>query len=129
MIGLVVTLGIGLGIYYFFLRSAAPGAGNAPITQEISTTGVEMDLNAIAQAERTHFASAGSYATLDQLVSGGDLTMTRSGRDGYTYTVDASASGFTATAKWAPQSGEQMAAKLHYPTISIDQTMQMHRGN
>ncbi|HET9402557.1 MAG TPA: hypothetical protein VFO34_16550 [Candidatus Acidoferrales bacterium] len=129
MISLVVTLGIGLGIYYFFLHGAAPGQGNQPITQEISTTGVEMDLNAIAQAERAHFASAGSYASLDQLISNGDLTMTRSGRDGYTYSVETTDSGFTAVAKWKPQSGEQMAAGLHYPTISVDQTMQMHRGD
>lgn len=129
MVGMVLTLGLGLGIYYFYLRSATPGTGNGPITQEISTTGVEMDLNAIAQAERTHFASAGSYVTLEQLVSGGDLTMTRSGRDGYTYTVETTSTGFTATATWKPQSGEQMAAGLHYPTISVDQTMQMHRGN
>ena len=129
MISLVVTLGLGLGIYYFFLRGAAPGQGNQPITQEINVTGVEMDLNAIAQAERTHFASAGSYASLDQLISNGDLTMTRSGRDGYTYSVETTDSGFTAVAKWKPQSGEQMAAGLRYPTISVDQTMQMHRGD
>ena len=128
MISLVLTLGIGLGIYYFFLRSAAPGQGNKPITQEINVTGVEMDLNAIAQAERAHFATAGSYAALDQLVSSGDLTMTRSGRDGYAYSVELTSTGFAATAKWTPQSGEQVSAGLHYPTITVDQTMQMHRG-
>ena len=43
-------------------------------TQAISTTGVEMDLNGIAQAERMYFAQNGSYATLDQLASSGTST-------------------------------------------------------
>ena len=47
------------------------------VTQAISTTGVEMDLNAIAQAERQYFAQNGSYASLDQLVSSGSMNINR----------------------------------------------------
>src|ERR1700720_2237159 len=77
MIGLLFTAVIAVGIYYFYLKQAAPAPGMVA-TQAISTTGVEMDLNAIAQSERMYFAQNGSYADLGQLTSSGALTMARS---------------------------------------------------
>ena len=126
MLGLLFTAVIAMGIYYFYLKQAAPGPGMLA-TQAISTTGVEMDLNAIAQAERTYFAQNGSYADLDQLTSSGALTMARSGRDGYTYSIETAGNGFTVTARHADGSATNGVAPLHYPTLSIDQTMQMHQ--
>src|SRR3954451_20623786 len=93
---LVVAL-IALGGYSVYLKQAVPGVDTSKghiITQAISTTGVEMDLNAIAQAERQYFAQNGAYASLDQLTSSGTMNFAGSGRDGYTYSVDASTSGF-----------------------------------
>lgn len=124
LLGLVLTMAIGLGVYYVYLKQATP-AGGVVATQSISLTGVQMDLNAIAQAERGYFAQNGAYGSMDQLVSSGSLTMARTGRDGYTYSVDASATGFTATAKWAPQTSDQET--LHYPTFVVDQTYQFHQ--
>lgn len=124
LLGLIFSMAIGLGVYYMYIKQATP-AGSAVATQAISTTGVEMDLNAIAQAERGYYAQNGTYGTLDQLTSSGALTMTRTGRDGYTYTVDTSAAGFTATAKWAPMTSAQTV--LHYPTFSVDQTNEIHQ--
>ncbi|MGH9592800.1 MAG: hypothetical protein ACRD5L_06890, partial [Bryobacteraceae bacterium] len=115
-----------LGSYYFYFKTAVPGGAGTLPTQEISITGVEMDLNAIAQAERAYDAQNGTYATLDQLTSSGTLTMTRTSRDGYTYSVEVTPTGFSAIATWKPSAPEQV--RLHYPTISVDQTMQMHRG-
>src|ERR1700720_4110646 len=66
MLGLLFAAVIAMGIYYFYLKQAAPGPGMLA-TQAISTTGVEMDLNAIAQSERMYFAQNGSYADLGQL--------------------------------------------------------------
>ncbi len=102
LVSLLVAMAIGLGIYYIFLKQASPAGGGTP-TQVISTTRVEMDLSTIANAERSYYAQNSSYGTMDQLVSGGELPIPLSGRDGYTYTMDASSSGFTVTAKWAPQ--------------------------
>ena len=123
---LVVAL-IALGACYYFLKRASP-AGTLP-TQAITSTGVEMDLNAIAQAERSYYAQNGSYASLDQLTSSDSLTMSRTERDGYTYTVETSPGAFTATARHAaappPAGGGQ---SLHYPEISVDQSMQIHQG-
>jgi hypothetical protein len=124
LIGLVVTLGIGMFVYYTYLKQASP-AGGVVATQAISTTRVEMDLSSIAQAERSYYAQNSTYGTMDQLVSGGELPIVLSGRDGYTYTMDAGASGFTVTAKWSPQTAEQQT--LHAPTIVVDQTNQVHQ--
>jgi hypothetical protein len=123
-VSLLLSAAIGMGVYYMYLKQATP-TGGATAIQSISTTGVQMDLNAIAQAERGYFAQNGSYGSMDQLVSSGSLTMARTGRDGYTYTVDASATGFTATAKWTPQTSAQEV--LHYPTFVVDQTNQVHQ--
>jgi xanthosine utilization system XapX-like protein len=126
MLGLLFAAVIAVGIYYYYLKQAAPAPGMVA-TQSITTTGVEMDLNAIAQAERVYFAQNGSYADLDQLTSSGALTMTRSGRDGYTYSIEAAGSGFTVTARHADSPAINGAAPLHYPALSIDQSMQIHQ--
>lgn len=126
MLGLLFTALIAVGIYYFYLKQAAPAPGMVA-TQAISTTGVEMDLNAIAQSERTYFAQNGSYADLDQLTSSGALTMARSGRDGYTYSIETSGNGFTVTARHADSPVTNGAPPLHYPELSIDQAMQMRQ--
>jgi hypothetical protein len=125
-LSLIATAAICIGGYYYFLKQTVPSGTNAPITSAIQTTGVEMDLNAIAQAERTYYTSNGVYATFEQLVSSGDLTMTKPGRDDYTYTVDANGNGFTVTAKWTPP--PNAPATLHYPTMIVDQTMQVRQA-
>jgi hypothetical protein len=126
LIGLLLAAAIGIGVYYYYVKQAAPAPGMA-VTQSITTTGVEMDLNAIAQAERTYFAQNGSYADLEQLTSSGALTMARSGRDGYTYSIETSGNGFTASARHSDSPAVSGVAPLHYPAISIDQNMQMHQ--
>ena len=128
---LIVAL-IALGGYSLYLKTAAPGTGNGQIiTQSISTTGVEMDLNAIAQAERQYFAQNGSYASLDQLASSGTMNISAGGRDGYSYSVDASSSGFvvTATHPDIPAGVIQGSAAIHYPTVTVDQSMQIHQSD
>lgn len=126
MVGLLLAALVALGIYYVYLKQAAPAPGMVA-TQAISTVGVEMDLNAIAQAERTYFAQNGSYADLNQLTSSGALTMARSERDGYAYSIETSGSGFTVTARHADSPAVSGAPPLHYPALSIDQTMQLHQ--
>ncbi len=128
---LVVAL-IALGSYSYYLKQAAPASGkNTIVTQAISTTGVEMDLNAIAQGERMYFAQNGNYASLDQLVSSGTMNIPTTGRDGYTYTVEASSDGFTATASHPdiPAGVIQGSSAIHYPTISVDQSMQVRQSD
>lgn len=120
LVALLVTLVIGYLIYRSFITQQLPkeDGGGSPVSA-ISATGVKNDLIAIAQAERAWFAEHGSYASLSELTSSGALTMTRSGRDGYTYSVDTQAGGFTVTARYSgpitpPPSG-----------FLIDQSMQV----
>jgi hypothetical protein len=126
MLGLLFAAAIALGVYYYYMKQAAPAPGMVA-TQAITTTGVEMDLNAIAQAERTYYAQNGSYADLDQLTSSGALTMTRSGRDGYTYSVETSGGGFVVSARHPESPAVAGVPPLRYPALSIDQNMQIHQ--
>ena len=120
LIGLLFAAAIAIGIYYYYVKQAAPAPGMT-VTQSITTTGVEMDLNAIAHAERDYFAQNGSYADL------GQLAPARTGRDGYTYSIETSGNGFTVKAQHDASPAASGAAAVHYPALSIDQTMQLHQ--
>ena len=116
LIALIVAFAIAFGIYYFYLRQVqTTGGGNNP-AQAITTTGVKNDLNAIAQAEHLYFSQTGVYVPLDRLIESGALETTPRVRDGYAYTVDVSASGFTVTAR---------SSRPGYPAFAVDQSMQI----
>ncbi len=118
---LLVALALVFGIYFlYFKRSQVANHGRSPV-QTISVTGVQNDLLAIAQAERVYFVEHGAYGSLDELASSAALSIPRAGRDGYTYAIETSASGFTVTARFTGQPGS------HYPTITVDQTMQVRQ--
>jgi len=105
-------------VYLSRVVKEGPDGSSVP-TQAISLTGVKNDLNAIAQAERRWFAEKGSYASLEELISSGALSMTRPERDGYTYTIEVTSNGFTVTARHPATPG------LAWPVLSIDQTMEI----
>ena len=131
-VSILVAMAISLYVYYFFLKRDAPDQNsNTVVTQEISTTAVEMDLNTIAQSERMYYVQNGSYASMEQLASSGTMNVNRDGRDGYSYSLEASGSGFTVTATHPdiPAGVVAKAGPLHYPVLSIDQNMQLQRGN
>jgi hypothetical protein len=130
LISLLVVAAIGMGLYMYTLKQAAPAPGMVA-TQAISLTGVQNDLMAIAQAERMYYAQNGSYADLETLASNGTMNITRTSRDGYTYSVEPSGNGFTATARYTapPLEIPKGVDPPHFPTISIDQTMEIHQSN
>src|SRR3954467_15883748 len=95
LVSVLLTLGILFGIYYFYLKQMpVTDKGTAP-TQAISLTGVRSDLLQIAQSERTFTTHNGHCASLDELVSSNTMTMSRSGREGDSYSVDCAGSNFT----------------------------------
>ncbi len=130
MIGLLVTAALGVGIYLYTLKQASPAPGMV-ITQAISTTGVQNDLIGIAQAERMYFTQNSTYADLATLASTGTMNIAHTGRDGYTYTAETSASGFTVTARYTapPPEMPKGVDPPHFPTYTIDQTMEVHQGD
>lgn len=111
------------GIYLFYSHQMpATDAGTAP-TQAISLTGVRMDLNSIAQAERTYIASNGHCASLDELSSSGTANFARTGRDGYTYEVRCGdGNEFAVTAHHASPFTDP---GVRYPILAVDQNMQI----
>jgi Type IV minor pilin ComP, DNA uptake sequence receptor len=128
LVGLLVTAAIGLGIYMYTLKQAAPGPGMA-VTQNISLVGVKTDLAAIAQAERMYYTQNGSYADLPTLSSTGTMNITRTSRDGYTYSAEPSGNTFTVTATYTapPVDNPADVTPPHFPTFTIDQTMEVHQ--
>ncbi len=111
-----------LAIGYFVFQSQltkGPGGG-APPQQQIDVVGVSADLQAIAQAERYYLANHGAYASLDQLQQEGSITFSGVNRRGYNYVADVGdGQHFKITA--TPLD----AAKRGWPTLSIDETMQI----
>jgi type IV minor pilin ComP (DNA uptake receptor) len=122
LIGLLAVALIGGAIYWMALTKtqSATGTSGTP-AQTISTVGVENDLLAIAQAERMYQAEHGSYASLEELNSSGALSAQKTGRGGYAYSVDVSASGFTAKATC------DSSASASCANFAVDQTMQVHQ--
>lgn len=123
---LVVALLAG-GIYYFYVRRMPTVAEGTAATQAISLTGVQSDLLSIAQAERMYMVQNGNCGSMGELVSSGALAVSKPGRDGYTYSVECSGSNFSVTASHAPvPAGVQ---GVRYPTMTIDQTMQVRQND
>jgi hypothetical protein len=120
MLGLLVVAVIALLTYkYYFSNMSAAGNGAATPMQMIDMVGVKNDLLSIAQAERVYLTDHSSYASLDELVSSGALTMEKTGRDGYTYDAQPSDSTFRVIAHCPA------ATNPGCTSFVIDQTMQI----
>jgi hypothetical protein len=126
LLGLLAVAAIAGGFYFYTLQKMpSTDAGTAP-TQAISLTGVRGDLLQIAQAERTYVVTNGRCAPLNELVDSAALSMARSERDGYQYSVECSNLEFNAIARHSAPSTDP---GVRYPTLAIDQNMQVHELN
>ena len=130
LVGILITAAVSLGIYMYTLKQAAPAPGMV-VTQIPSLVGVKNDLISIAQAERMYYTDKGSYADLQTLNSSGVMSMMRTSRDGYTYSIVTTADSFTATATYTPPPVDNPGhvTPPHFPTYSIDQTMEVHQDD
>jgi hypothetical protein len=120
--GLLVVALIAALTYKFYFQKSPTVSGTETPQQTINVVGVKSDLLAIGQAERLYQAQHGSYGSIDDLVSSGAMSFRQSGRDGYTYDVNASTDGFQATA--------HCPANTHpgCTNYSIDQTMDIQNA-
>jgi hypothetical protein len=124
--GILVGAILLMTAYLFYLKKMpSTDQGTAP-TQAISLTGVRSDLLQIAQAERTYIATNGNCASLDELISSNSLSVPRTGRDGYLYSVECSNGEFTATARHSPAPA---GSPIRYPNLAIDANMQVGEVN
>ena len=99
LVGLIITLAIGLFIYKSYFTSAGSAMPAAAPRQVIDTVGVKNDLISMGQAERIYQAEHSAYGSLDDLVSSGALAYKREGREGYRYDAESSADSFRITAR------------------------------
>jgi hypothetical protein len=121
LIGILIVAVIGVVVYRLYLSQVQqPGGGGTTPVQTISAAGAQNDLLAIAQAERIFYTEHASYASLDELVSSGSLSMGKPARAGFTYSVETTAGGFTAAAKC------DSSPAAPCTSFAIDQTMQVH---
>jgi hypothetical protein len=130
LVALLIGTAVSLGIYMYSLKQSSPGPGMV-VTQNISLVGVKNDLLAIAQAERMYYTQNGSYADLPTLTSTGTMNIARTSRDGYNYSVEPSGNSFTATATYTapPVDNPAGVTPPHFPTFTVDQTMEVHQGD
>jgi len=122
---LLVVAALLFGVYFFYLKRMPAEPGVAP-PQEISLTGVRSDLLQIAQAERGYMALNSRCVSLTELISSNSMSMSRTERDGYVYSIECSGADFTVTARHAPASAD---SPVRYPNFAIDGTMTIHEIN
>ncbi len=108
--------------HYHLLRMPSTDEGTAA-TQAINLTGVRMDLLEIADAEHAYMAINGQCVSLRKLISTESISMTRTGRDGYSYEIECSGNGFTATGRHRPAPA---GSPIRYPNFSIDSSLELH---
>jgi hypothetical protein len=120
--GFVVLLAVlAVGSWYYMRQTQhVMSAGTGSPTATVDLIGVRNDLLAIAQAERSHAALKGGYASLDDLRAQGDLTMQRNRRGPYTYSAEVNDSSFRIVATYSGPGTPGLPKSL-----SIDQTMQV----
>src|SRR5438270_4108152 len=119
IISLIIVVGIGAYIYMHQTQSVM-SAGTSNPTGTVDLIGVRNDLLAIAQAERSHAATQGSYVSIEALRSQGDLTMTRDNRGPYNYSAEISDGSFRILATYSGRESSGMPKIL-----SVDQSMQV----
>src|SRR5258708_16059323 len=120
LVGVLIGAALLFVVYHFYLkRMPATDEGTAP-TQAISLTGVRSDLLQIAQAERGYIATNGRCASLGELISSNSLSMPRTERDGYSYTLECSAGDSTPPPRHLPAPA---ASPIPYPPLAIDPTI------
>jgi len=126
LVAILVACALLFGVYHFYFKKMpVTDEGTAP-TQAISLTGVRGDLLQIAQAEGGYIAQNGHCTSLEELTSSNSLAMSRPERDGYTYSIECSGGDFSVTARHAPAAA---GSPIRYPTLAIDQSMQIREVN
>jgi hypothetical protein len=118
----LVAAAVLFGVYEVYLKKMPTTDPGTAATQAISLTGVRSDLLQIGQAERANIALNGKCASLDELISSGAMSMSRTSRDGYTYQVNCSGSDFQVVADHPPA---PEGSGIRFPKLAIDATMQV----
>ena len=119
-VGLLAALAVGAYLYSQEAQSSIGGTNAAAPTATVNVIGIQNDLLALANAERSHLALEGKYASLDELLASGDIR-TKPNRGSCSYDASVSETSFRITATCSGQAPSGMAR-----VFSIDETMQIH---
>jgi hypothetical protein len=124
--GLLVACALLFGVYQYYLRTMPKtDEGTAP-TQAISLVGVRAALLQVAEAERAYVALNGKCGSLEELLAASSFPLSRPEGDGYSFSIECSGEEFTVTARHDPAPAN---SPIRYPTLAIDQTMEVHEVN
>ena len=114
-----VLAAVAVSTYLYSRQASIIGVTNAAApSATLSVIGIQNNLLAMANAERSHFALEGKYVLIDELMSSGD--MRNQGRP-CSYDSSVSEAGFRITATCSGR-----AAPGTSSVFSIDETMQIH---
>jgi hypothetical protein len=122
---LIAAAALFAAFHFYFQKMPTTDEGTAP-TQAITLTGVRTDLLQIATAERAFIALNSRCAPLGELASSSDLPVPRTGRDGYTYSVECSGEQFSVSAR---HPSAPAGSSIRYPNLSVDDNMQVNEIN
>ncbi len=117
---LVLVLAAGIALFIYRTALTESTVGGVPPQQQIDTVGVQMDLQAIARAEKIYVVTHGRYGTMDDLFAARAIPFSGENRHGYSYSAEAEGeSHFRVTARPIDP------AKTTWPSFSVDETMQV----
>ena len=123
---ILIAAAVAYGAFHFyFQKMPTTDQGTAP-TQAITLTGVRADLLQIATAERAFIALNSHCAPLGELASSSDLPVPRTGRDGYSFSVECSGEQFSVSAHHQPA---PPGSSIRYPNLAVDENMQVSEIN
>ena len=118
MAGLLMALLIGYLVYTSQIRDTGDGK---TLAHQLDLTAVRSDLLSLAQAEKLHCATNGSYATFEELRRSNVLnSIPETGRSGYQYTVEVDGA-----AHFLIKAAPTDSSRSDLPTLSIDETLQL----
>jgi Tfp pilus assembly protein PilE len=118
MAGLLMVLLIGHLIYTSQIREMGDGK---TIVHQLNLTAVRSDLLSLAQAEKLHCATNGSYASLEELRRSNVLnSIPETGRSGYQYSVEVDGA-----AHFLIKASPTDSSRSDLPTLFIDETLQL----
>jgi hypothetical protein len=113
---------LAFAIYTYSIKKLPTIDKGTAATQAISLVGVRSDLLQIAAAERDSLALNGHCSTIDEMISSGSLTISKAGRDGYSYDVSCHGGEFDVTAE---HPSAPPGSSIRYPSVSVDSNMEV----
>src|ERR1041385_1227328 len=111
----VIVAAVG-GYLYTKQAKSVIEIGSTPQTT-VEVTAVRNDLLGLANAERRYWVSNGKYATLDELRTGGDISIPT--RANYSYSAQATETGFKIVAAYSGPDSKAPKSMVVDETMSI----------